>query len=37
MWCGNDTTAETTELLPGKVWHLDVRTQQTLSNDGEAT
>ena len=37
MWCSNDQIAQATGVLPAEVWYLDVRTQQTLSDDGEAS
>ena len=35
MRCGNDTIAQAARILSGEVRHVDVRTQQALSDDGE--
>ena len=37
MWRGNDQIAQTTGVLPAEVRYVDVRAQQTLSDDGETT
>ena len=36
MWRSNDQIAQATGVLPAEVRNLDVRTQQALSDDGEA-